>query len=169
MTTKNAELIQGLRDLLAFVESNDDFDFVPGGDTNIVNGEFRSFYIHSGDEARRIAISDLTRRMARVKKLDKLYSDSFAWIRLQFGPFVRFDITSLRETVCERVVVGKKVIPARAEQVIPAAPESSVDEVEWRCHPVLTAGSSHTIEGEAPELESSDTLQLEAETSEMPF
>ena len=29
MTTKNAELIQGLRDLLAFVESNDDFELFP--------------------------------------------------------------------------------------------------------------------------------------------
>jgi hypothetical protein len=139
--SKNQELIQGLRDLLAFVEANDDFDFVPGGDTNIVAADFRSFYLHDGgDDARRMAIADLTRRMARVKKVEKNYNESFAWIRLQFGPLVRFDITSLRETVCERVVVGKKLIPARAEQVIPATTESLVDEVEWRCHPVLTAG-----------------------------
>ena len=168
MTTKNAELIQGLRDLLAFVESNDDFDFVPGGDTNIVNGEFRTWYL-SGDDARRSSIADLTRRLARVNKVEKLYGDDFAWIRLQFGQYVRFDVSTLRETICKRVIVGKKVIAAQPERVIPATSERTVDEVEWRCHPVLTAGSSHTIEGEAPELESSDTLQLEAETSEMPF
>ena len=66
MTKKNAELIQGLRDLLAFVESNDDFEFVPAGDTNIVDIQFRTWYL-SGDDVRRASIADLTRRLARVK------------------------------------------------------------------------------------------------------
>jgi len=168
MKSKNAQLIQGLRDLLAFVEANDDFDFVPGTDTDIIQGNFHAWYLHTGDEERRAAIANLTRRMARVGKAEKLYTDSFAHIRLEFGPFVRFQIATLRETICERVVVGKKLIAAQPERVIAATPEQTVDEVEWRCHPVMTAGSSHTIDGVA-ELESPETPQLVAQTDDIPF
>ena len=109
---------------------------------------FPTWYIpREADRAQ--AIGDLTRRMIRVGKVEKLYSDEFAWIRLDFGPHVQLAISTMRKTICERVVVGKKVIPAQPERTIAATPEQTVEEVEWRCHPVLTAGSSHTIEGEA--------------------
>jgi hypothetical protein len=163
---KNAELIQGLRDLLAFVESNDDFEFVPGNATSIVTMDFHSWYLPGSDDARRPAIADLTRRLAHQGKVEKLYSDEFAWIRLRFGQFVKFDISTMRKTICERVVVGKKVIPAQPERTIAATPERMEEEVEWRCHPVLTAGSSHTIEGDAPQIEASETPQL---TEGVPF
>jgi hypothetical protein len=82
---------------------------------------------------------------------------------------VQFNISTMRKTICERVVVGKKVIPARPETVIPASPERTEEEIEWRCHPVMTAGTSHTIEGEVAELESSEPLQLASATDDFPF
>ena len=45
---KNTELIQGLRDLLAFVQSNQDFEFAPGG-VDPVKMDFPTWYIpHEG-------------------------------------------------------------------------------------------------------------------------
>lgn len=45
-------------------------------------------------------------------------------------------VVVVREAVCERVVVGTKTVTIPAE---PAKPERvvEVDEVEWRCEPVL--------------------------------
>jgi hypothetical protein len=156
---KNAELIQGLRDLLAFVESNDDFEFTPGDFAPAVELNYPTWYL-SKPADRAPVVAELTRRLVRFGKVEKQYSNDFAWIRLNFGQQVRFSISTMRETICERVVVGRKVIPAQAEVVIPAKPETTVDEVEWRCHPVLTAGTSHTIEGEAPQLEADEPFQL---------
>ena len=164
MSEKNQKLIEGLRQLLAFVEANDDFEFVPGSDDFVLQLQWHAWYIHKEDE-QRLAIADLTRRMAKVGKVEKFYSSDYAWIRLPFGPHVRIDLSTMRKTICERVVVGKKLIPAQPERVIPATAERVEEEVEWRCHPVLTAGSSHVIEGQVGELESGTdaaTLQLEA-------
>ena len=168
METKNAELIQGLRDLLAFVEANQDFEFNPVVGMSNVELKAGMWYIHD-DERQRIFIADLTRRMAHVGKVEKLYGDDFAWIRLAFGAHVKFEIATMRKTICERVVVGKKLIPAQPERTIAATPETTVEEVEWRCHPVMSAGSSHTVEGEAPELEGSEPLQLASVTDDIPF
>ncbi len=161
-TSKNAQLIQGLRDLLAFVEANSDFEFVPGNDSYVVELGFRTWYI-SGEEKQRFAIADLTRRMARFGKVEKLYSDDYAWLRLPFGSHVRLEVSMMRKTICERVVVGKKVIAAQPERFIAATAERTEEEVEWRCHPVMTAGSSHTIDGTAELAAADEPLQLEAE------
>lgn len=176
-SSKNQQLVEGLRALAAFVEANDDFEFVPGIGQVVVKADFYTWYLE-GDEARKKAIADLTRRLTRVGKVEKLFGSDYAWIRLMFGPHVQFDISTNRELICERVVVGKKVIPAQPERVIPAEPERTVEEVEWRCQPVLTAGASHVIEGEMRELEAGTdpaALQLEAvtagsgEDSDVPF
>lgn len=164
---KNQELIQGLRDMLAFVEANQDFDFCPTAGTCTVDLNFRTWYMQS-DDVRRVAIANLTRRMAHAGKVDKLYTDSFAFIRLNFAPAVKIEISTMRETVCERVVVGKKLIPAQPERVIPAQEETTVEEVEWRCHPVMTAGSS-VESNEQPTLGDGGQPVLDAEYESMPF
>src|SRR5579872_5532582 len=106
---KNRELIEGLRGLLAFVEANQDFEFVPGNDDFVIQLNWHAWYIYEED-AQRVAIADLTRRMARVGKVEKCYSSDYAWIRLPFGPHVRIDLSTMRKTICERVVVGRKLI-----------------------------------------------------------
>lgn len=164
---ENTELIQGLRDLLAFVESNQDFEFNPSPSTFVINAEARTWYFNGEDKQRQF-IADLTRRMAHCGKVEKVYGNEFAWIRLNFGPHVKFEINTMREVICERVVVGKKIIPARPPTVIPAAPERTEEEVEWRCHPVMTAGSS--VEAPAtPKLGDGGTPVLEAEYESLPF
>jgi hypothetical protein len=63
-------------------------------------------------------------------------TDQFTFERDYRG--ISLEIMASRSQICERIVVGTKtvVIPAK-----PAEPEQTieVDEVEWRCEPVLAA------------------------------
>jgi hypothetical protein len=78
--------------------------------------------------------------MARIAAIpggwDKGGTDSAFMLERKFGPFV-LTIASHRETVCERVVVGTKHIPATEETVIPARPARTEEMVEWRCTSLL--------------------------------
>jgi hypothetical protein len=73
-------------------------------------------------------------------KAEKKYTDSEIQVALYFpgGLMVRYD--SPRDKVCERVVVGTKIIPAytlpaRAAAVV--IPEKVEEIVEWHCHSLL--------------------------------
>lgn len=74
---------------------------------------------------------------------DKVLTDSHFTIHGLVGGHA-IDFYNTRESVCERVVVGTKVVPAhilpaREEMVIP----ESVQEVyEWKCPDSLLAGAS---------------------------
>ena len=54
METKNAELIQGLRDLLAFVEANQDFEFNPVVGMSNVELKACVWYIHDDERQKKI-------------------------------------------------------------------------------------------------------------------
>lgn len=47
------------------------------------------------------------------------------------GAYVCLDAN--KETTCVKKVVGKKIIPATDEEIIPAKPEREEDIVEWEC------------------------------------
>ena len=42
-------------------------------------------------------------------------------------------ISAKRDTVCKKLVVGKKIVPSAPERIIPAMPEHEEDIVEWEC------------------------------------
>ena len=46
-------------------------------------------------------------------------------------------IFGFKDRCCERIQVGTKVIPAREETVLPAAPEQVIPVYEWHCAPFL--------------------------------
>jgi hypothetical protein len=130
----NTELVQGLRDLLAFVEANDDFDFQTGS-SPVVTLNWRDWYFHNATpQQRREMLADLAKRLGSG---EKVYYGDFFWFKHSFGPHVLVDAACNRETVCERVVVGKKLVPAHGEIVLPAEPEKEIDIVEWNCHSLL--------------------------------
>ena len=54
---------------------------------------------------------------------------------LAFVPdaFPNIQIRGVRASICERVVVGKKTIPATKEMVLPATPEREEEIIEWIC------------------------------------
>ena len=71
------------------------------------------------------------RNMARIARTLrhalKEYDDYFN-LTYPLGDGMKLQFYVPRETVCRRVVVGKRTIPAQAAQ-----PEREVEEVEWVC------------------------------------
>ena len=131
----NEKLISDLHKLIAFIEANDDFDFCTGEPTP-VEFHYRTWYLSGfSTQLRRELLQDLARRLGTA---DKQYVGDFFWLKKKFGDTVLFEITSDRNTVCERIVTGTKTIPARPECILPASPERAVEIVEWRCSPILS-------------------------------
>lgn len=62
--------------------------------------------------------------------MSKGQSESWFWLRRDLGP-ARVEFNVPRQQVCERRVVGHRVVP---EQHIP---EHKVEIVEWDCQPIL--------------------------------
>lgn len=129
----NETLKQGLRDLLAFVESNDDFDFEMKR-PDLVVMQISSWYLHRSKSEQKAYVCDLARRVGTA---EKQYGDEFFHLNHSFGPLVQLQVASKRDVVCERVVVGQKTIPAHGGYTIPPAEEQIVDVVEWKCSPIL--------------------------------
>lgn len=135
MGLNNEKLIEGLQELTAFIIENDDFNFTEGSFDDTIEFNYRTWYLDGNEkEVGKAKVADLVRRLGNV---DKSYGDEFAWMRAKFGPHVRFGISAHREVVCERVVTGKKVIPAHDGYYVAPAPEHEVEIVEWKCSPIL--------------------------------
>lgn len=85
-----------------------------------------TFHIGADDtlaEARRLA--------AMLAPCDKVYTDSYFKLERDFGG-VGLSFIFFRSTVCERRVVGTKLVPA-----VPAQPERTEEIVEWSCDPIF--------------------------------
>jgi hypothetical protein len=56
---------------------------------------------------------------------------------IEFYPvaFPTLKIVAFKNQVCERVVVGKRIIPALPAFTLPATKEHEEEIVEWRCSP----------------------------------
>lgn len=74
----------------------------------------------------------------RSKKADSEYME----VSRSFGPGLHIDVWTMREEVCEAVVVGTEQV--EVDRVItPAVIEKVVEErdvIEWRCAPLLGTG-----------------------------
>ena len=115
-------LIDGLRGLAAFLETHPD---VPRPSSTC------GFYVFCANKE----------EMAQAAKsvggrLEKSATTNYFMLRKDFGP-LRLEIAVEREQICERVVVGTKVVPAKPECVLPATPETVEEVIEWRCSSVL--------------------------------
>jgi hypothetical protein len=129
---KVREFISGLRELAAMYESHPELA-VPDGKT------FNLFcFAHSDRE--RAEAKERVREVARAfGSAAKSYDDGYFNLKKQFSGGIVLEITTNRDAVCERVVVGTKIEPARE---IPAQsiPEHEVEVVEWRCASILSEG-----------------------------
>jgi hypothetical protein len=114
---ERAEFIRGLREFADFLERNREAPCPLRGMFNVF-AETRERF---GELARLIG-----------GRLDKVYTDTrWAVLCRRFGP-IRYELNIHREMICERRVVGTKVVP---EQVIPTHVE---EVVEWECGPMLS-------------------------------
>lgn len=130
-----AKAAQGLRDLADWIEEHGTSDYSA---SQAGNGYYLSdtAYTHLfWSVESKEAMANAVRAMGNGAKRE-LGDDLH--VEREFGPFVLSAYTA-RENVCERVVVGTKVIP---ETVIPARDETVIEEhveeiVEWKCAPIL--------------------------------
>jgi hypothetical protein len=111
----NAQFIAGLRELADFYESHPE---VPIPKPSYL--DFSVYSLHTKSEAAGI--------IKLLGTITKEYTDSglFKVVRY-FGP-IALKFVFNRDTVCERVVVRKEVVPEHVREI-----------VEWKCAPVLAA------------------------------
>lgn len=115
MNNNNTELIDSLRKLTDFLEQHPTLPVVWTG------AQINAF-VYKRDELI---------PHARITNWKKDYNALFFSLKRDFGTGVTFEINIEREHVCRPIVVGKKTIAARPEQV--------VDDVQWVCDDSLLA------------------------------
>lgn len=141
--TKQREYAQGLRDLAQFIEDHPQIK-LPDTKQVVWYG-----YNSKADAAMLAGV---------LRPCKKDYQETLFSLIKSFGP-IEAKFVFMRNTVCEPVVVGKRIIPATEAQMVPAKlieaqPERSEDVVEWRCGTSLldsgfeALGRGVTIEAE---------------------
>ncbi len=114
--TEREKLITGIRDFATWLETNPE---IPAP----MSPRF-DVWVSTREEA-----AEISKRMGRVEK--HAFQEAF-WVRKTFGP-VQFDINLDRSAVCERVVVGKKLVEGSPARIVPATDPYEEDIVEWKC------------------------------------
>jgi hypothetical protein len=127
---KRLDFISGLRQLAQVFESNPDMP-IPGWSQEI------TIWPDKLEDSKADAKKLLEVLGGTEKKYDNLFE--LSW---NFGQMLKLRFLTYRENICERVVVGKKVIPAQEERVIPATEEYVEDIVEWKCSSILASSTS---------------------------
>jgi hypothetical protein len=99
--------------------------------------------------------------------VDKEVTQYHFKLKKSFGAGVYTEWVAYRETVCERVVLGTKYVPAEPEKVIAAQPAREEDVIEWKCPSLLKAGASVSMDA-TPALEAPQQPQL-TDGEDFPF
>jgi hypothetical protein len=128
MMTMNAT-IKGLREMADFLEAHPSLYEIPG----LAGGLTLNLFVDSKEQ-----LADAARA---IGKLSKRVSGDYYYVQREFSGNVTLDVNASRQKVCEKVVVGTKVIPAQPERVLPAEPEQVVEEYEWVCPKSLLSES----------------------------
>lgn len=160
------EIVEGLRKMASFIEASDlQLPLPHNMDLPIYSGSVTDprGIMHSMDSKVGMA---LIANMAG--SVDKEVDVSFFKLVKDFGGGVKLSWTAYRETVCERVVVGTKVVPAEPERLVAAVPERTEEVIEWKCPSLLKAGASVMMPN-TPEIEAPRQSQLPEAVDDMPF
>jgi hypothetical protein len=124
--TDRENFIQALRDMADFFEKNEEV-LLPKWQQSIS-------LFSTNDDSAKAELAAFARAMGKVAKE---YGDELVTLSKDFDCLLQLKIHANRGAVCERVVVGTKIIPAEPKRVIPAQPERVEELVEWHCTPVL--------------------------------
>jgi len=133
-------LVDGLRQLAAFVEANPQFghDLLMTFDTNNVP------HIDARGDAREYLAKYARAAVRSGAVVSKGFGDKWAHVDLAFGA-VNLHVYAEQVEVCEKVVLGtrevtKEVLDPEALAAVPKVTVTeTVEDVEWRCHPILDA------------------------------
>lgn len=108
---RRSAFVQGLRDMADFLEQHPNVDH-PKNDTMNVFVSTREDIV----------------RNARGSSWEKIYNDTWFYLRKEFGEDLIFEINCARATICRQVEIGEKIVPAQ-----PAQPERVEKVYEWIC------------------------------------
>lgn len=75
-------------------------------------------------------VSDLASGVRHCGGFKKVHADKWFFLTRDFGG-IRLEFNFSRDEVCERIVIGKRVVPVQI------TPEHEEEIVEWKCHPLL--------------------------------
>jgi hypothetical protein len=99
-------------------------------------------YLAPGDDTVS-RLADYTRRgLAAGARVEKSYGDDYGKVLLHFGP-IYLQVYSLRDEVCERVVLGTREVVEEVQDPVALAAVPTItqtrteDIVEWQCRPLL--------------------------------
>lgn len=110
--------------------------------------EQRTFHIYLWGK------QDFATQMKKLGTCKKIYTEYSMTVAKDFGP-ISYGFYISRDTVCERKVVGKKIVPFQEARLIPAEPEHEEDIVEWQCDSILAepavSAASEVVEEPVPE------------------
>lgn len=126
----HADYAAGLRLMADFIEAHPEIP-VP---LDVV----ASTFIHTEKDKQKKAAARIAKLLGYV---NKGFYDASVYFTRQFSKGVGYQVWFDRDAVCERVVTGTKLIPAREERIVPAEAARSEDIVEWHCHSILSGGA----------------------------
>ena len=115
------KLVAGLNQLIEFL---DDRPLLGEHENLYVSAYQLHIYVYGKDKTK---FSQLARKLASGRKLNKEYSDYSCSVQRSFGDLVSMRVSTDRETVCQRVVTGTRIVPASTY------PEHEEEIVEWKC------------------------------------
>jgi hypothetical protein len=112
------EWADGLREMADFADRHPD----------LFNSRGEKFNIFATDA------KDFARKARALGKADKIQEGSFYILRRRFGPHM-VDLNIFRKELCEKVLVGTKIVSRQDPELIAAVPviEVTEDVYEWHC------------------------------------
>lgn len=143
-------VIDGLLGLAAMIERNPE---LVDGDLGPLRYVFGGMNVFPSTREGVAALARMGRRAGA--KVTKHQNDSRAGVDLDFGwpegyrGRVRLHVSVDREEICERIVIGTREVteevpdPEKLAAVPKVTVTKTVEEVTWRCHPIL----AEAIEG----------------------
>ena len=97
-------------------------------------------------------LADYARRGVRAgARVEKTYDDKYGNVLLHFGP-VHLQAYSLRDEVCERVVVGTREVVEEVQDpealaAVPTITQTRTEDiVEWQCRPLLAGEQNSEVQ-----------------------
>jgi hypothetical protein len=137
----HAQFVQGLKELAEFYEAHPE--------VKLPYSPVFSIFSWNKEEA----IRDAVLCAHAFGYAEKSYSTDYFRMTKKFPGGISLEFCTDRQAVCTPVVVGTKVepahtIPAQKEKFVP---ERVVEQVEWRCQPLLAGAPPSRIEEVAEE------------------
>ena len=115
------EYAKGLRELADFVDEHPEFGEPYQYEFNVFGKD-------------KDALKVFVQASGSVKKDT---DDNFFFVTKKFSGGIRLNFNVRHENICEKVEIGRKIVPASKKKVLPAQPEHEEIQYEWKCPNVL--------------------------------